>query len=176
MKRLLVIEEQDIEPSAPIVDTSSFNTREASRGVVLNEEGEVYLLKVNVHNYHKLPGGGIDEGEDKVAAMKRECIEEIGCTVSITAELGMIIEYRNQFKLIQTSYCYLARQEGPQGESSLEEGEIAEGLEEVRVASIDEAIRALSSDKPDNYEGKFIQKRDLTVLYEAKKELHNEVI
>jgi len=167
METLLTLTEQDINPDAPEVDTSAFAKRAAARGVVFSQAGEVYLLHVTKHGYHKLPGGGADEGESWVDAMKRECLEEIGCSVEITAELGQIIEYRDQFQLIQTSYCYLARQVGEQGPSALEKGELAEGFEEAKAKNIEDAIRILEQDTPDNYEGRFIKIRDLVILKAA---------
>lgn len=171
MSTLLTIKEQDIVPDAPVVDDSSYPTRQAARGVVVNDKGEVYLLKVNLHKYHKLPGGGIDEGEDIATAFARECMEEIGCNIEVFAELGKIVEHRNQFKLIQTSYCFVAKQVGEQVESTLEEGEIAEGFEEIKAKDIGDAIKLLEADKPDNYEGLYIQKRDLAILKAAKDHL-----
>ncbi len=40
-------------------------------------------------------GRGIEEGEDNIEALKRECMEEIGCTITNVRELGVIEEYRN---------------------------------------------------------------------------------
>ena len=84
-----------------------------------------------------------------------------------------MIEYRNYDDggLEQTSYCYLARQTGDQVASALEDGELAEGMVEVKAKNIDEAISLLTNDKPDNLEGKFIQKRDLAFLKAAKEQL-----
>ena len=64
MKNLLTIKERDIVPGSPIVDTSAFRKRGAARAVLLDDSGQVYLLKVSKYGYHKLPGGGIHEGED----------------------------------------------------------------------------------------------------------------
>lgn len=173
MKNLLTIKEQDIVPDSPVADTSAFRKRGAARAVLLDSDGQVYLLNVSQHGYHKLPGGGIDEGEDIKQSMERELMEEVGCTAEIVAELGTVIEYRNYDDggLEQTSYCYLAKQVGEQVASALEEGELAEGMFEVKAKSIDDAITLLSQDKPDNLEGRFIQKRDLTFLQAAKEKL-----
>jgi 8-oxo-dGTP diphosphatase len=170
VKNLLIIKEQDITPDSPVADTSTFRKRGAARAVLLDDKGEVYLLNVSNHGYHKLPGGGIDEGEDVKQALERELMEEVGCKAEIVAELGTVVEYRNYDDggLVQTSYCYLAKQVGEQVESTLEEGELAEGMFEVKAKSIDEAIALLAQDKPDNLEGKFIQKRDLAFLKAAK--------
>lgn len=172
MKNLLTIKEQDILPDSPAVDTSAFRKRGAARAVLLDDSGQVYLLNVSKHGYHKLPGGGIDDGEDIKQALERELMEEVGCKAEILAELGTVIEYRNYDDggLEQTSYCYLAKQVGEQVASALEEGELAEGMFEVKAKSIDDAIALLSQDKPDNLEGKFIQKRDIAFLQSAKEQ------
>lgn len=172
MKNLLTIKEQDILPDSPAVDISTFRKRGAARAVLLDDSGEVYLLNVSKHGYHKLPGGGIDKGEAVKQSMERELMEEVGCKAEILAELGTVIEYRNYDDggLEQTSYCYLAKQVGEQFASALEESELAEGMFEVKAKSIDDAIALLSKDKPDNIEGKFIQKRDLAFLRAAKEQ------
>ncbi|MGB2786789.1 MAG: NUDIX domain-containing protein [Candidatus Saccharimonadaceae bacterium] len=172
MKNLLTIKEQDILPDSPSVDTSAFRKRGAARAVLLDDNGQVYLLNVSKHGYHKLPGGGIDEGEDIKQALERELMEEVGCKAEIQTELGTVLEYRNYDDggLQQTSYCYLAKQVGEQVASALEEGELAEGMFEVKAKSIDDAIALLSQDKPDNLEGKFIQKRDIAFLQAAKEQ------
>ena len=105
MKNLLTIKEQDMVPGSPAVDTSSFRKRGAARAVLLDDKGQVYLLNVSKHGYHKLPGGGIDEGEDIKQALERELMEEVGCKAEIVAELGTVVEYRNYDDgLEQTSY------------------------------------------------------------------------
>jgi 8-oxo-dGTP diphosphatase len=173
MNLLLTIKEQDFEPEAPRKDASHFRERSAARAVLLDQNGQVYLLNVSKHGYHKLPGGGIDEGEDIEQALERELMEEVGCKAEIIAELGSLVEYRDYEDggLKQTSYCYLAKQVGEQQESALEEGELEEGMFEVKAKSIDDAITLLEKDEPNNLEGRFIQKRDLCFLQAAKKAL-----
>ncbi|MDQ3064901.1 MAG: NUDIX domain-containing protein [bacterium] len=168
MKQLLVITESDVAPGAESADCTNFKRRDAARAVLLDKNGGVFLLKIGKHDCHKLPGGGVDDGEDMKAALARELLEEVGCKAEILDEVGEIIEYRDQFELIQTSHCYLARQTGEQVEASLEEGEIEEGLHEVKASSIDEAISLLENDEPDNYECRLIKIRDTALLKKAK--------
>jgi 8-oxo-dGTP diphosphatase len=170
MNNLLVLKEQDILPDSPVIDTADFRKRGAARAVLLDNDNQVYLLNVSKHGYHKLPGGGIDEGEEIKQALERELMEEVGCKAEIIAELGTVLEYRNYEDggLEQTSYCYLAKQTGEQVESALEEGELEEGMFEVKAKNIDEAINLLTNDKPDNLEGLFIQRRDIAFLKAAK--------
>ena len=170
MNLLLTIKEQDFNPSAPQKDASHFCERSAARAVLLDPNGQVYLLNVSKHGYHKLPGGGIDEGEDVRQALERELMEEVGCSAEIIAELGSLVEFRGyeDSGLRQTSYCYLAKQQGEQKQSALQADELEEGMFEVKAESIDAAIALLEQDNPDNLEGKFIQRRDLCFLNAAK--------
>ena len=171
MNTILTITHQDFFPDSPRLDTDTFRIREAARAVVVDENGRVALLKVGKHSYHKLPGGGIDEGEDKIEALSREFIEEIGCDANVIAELGAIVELRDKWELKQTSYCYLAKQFGPISDPEFTPEEIADGFSVVWVDSVDIAITLLENDRPTNYEGLFIQKRDLTLLNHALHQL-----
>lgn len=170
MKLLSTIRSQDFATDIDMteVDVAAFHTRRAARAVLLGEAGQVYLLFTAKHGYHKLPGGGIEEGEPIKQALAREIMEEVGCEAEILDEIGEIIEHRNEQQLVQTSYCYLARQTGPLQPIALEEGEIEEGLELVQAATIDDAIALLRADKPDNIHREFMRTRDLTFLEAAR--------
>jgi 8-oxo-dGTP diphosphatase len=167
MQNLLTIHEQDIVPDAPVIDTSNFRKREAARAIVSDSAGKVALLRVGLYDYHKLPGGGIDEGEDIPTALERELLEEIGCKAEVTGEIGEIVEYRNQFELVQTSYCFMATQVGEKGQPDFTEKELGEQFSIVWADNIDGAISLLEHDEPTNYEGKFIKVRDLALLKAA---------
>jgi 8-oxo-dGTP diphosphatase len=167
MNILAHIREQDIFPDAASVDVSGFSRRRAVRTVLLNERGEIALLFVSKYNYHKLPGGGIEPDETLQAALSREVFEEIGCAIEVTAELGTVIEYRDKWRQVQTSHCYLARRTGKQGQSSLTAEEYAAGFEVMWAKDIDHAICILAADDPAGYDGKRIRYRDLIILRAA---------
>ncbi len=144
-----------------------FATRSAARAVLLDENGLVPILFVSKYNYHKLPGGGIEEGEDEKRALDREVEEETGCKAEIDGETGKVTEYRSKWNLFQTSFCFLGKII-KKGEPKFTKGEINDGFKLIWI-SIDDAIKTLKNDRPSDYEGNFIQKRDLVFLEEAKK-------
>lgn len=127
------------------------------------------MLHVKNHNYYKLPGGGIEEGEDIKTALDRECEEELGIEVEITKEIGSIIEYRAQFKLLQTSYCSLARTSSKKNSPNFTDEEKSSGFEIVWVEP-NEALKLLNLKQTSDYEGKFIEERDFCFLSKALKE------
>lgn len=168
MKLLDTLRDSDITPDTHNADPSNFSHRKAARAIVSNEQGQIAILKVGAHNYHKLPGGGVEEGENMEQALTRELLEEIGCEVEITGEVGEIVEYRKQQQMKQTSHCYTARQIGEQRQPAYTEKELADEMSIVWSTDIDEAISLLSHDEPTNYSGQFIRKRDLLLLKAAK--------
>jgi 8-oxo-dGTP diphosphatase len=150
-------------------EVEKYRTREAGRAVVIDQDGMVALLHVTKENYYKLPGGGIEESEDKIAALKRECQEEIGCDVEVIGEIGIIIEYRKIFNLKQTSYCYLAKVKGVKGKPDFTEHEKENGFEQVWLP-YQEALKVLSDNRATNIEGRdYIVPRDTAFLKEARR-------
>lgn len=169
MSLSLVIRDSDVIPGSTPQSNITYRDRFAARAVVLNDEGEVLLLHVSLHKYHKLPGGGIEADEDARDALQRELLEEIGCTGKIIAELGQVTEYRDQFKLHQISYCFLVSKIGEQQTPMLEPDEKAQGFVETKAKNLKDAIALMKKDNPDNYEGKFITRRDVAILKAAYK-------
>ena len=143
-----------------------FDVRGAARAVIFDNKNLIPILFVSKYGYHKLPGGGIEKGENKLKALAREIKEETGCTAEIIGEVGVIIEDRFEFNLKQTSYCYFGNVIR-KGKSDLEQDEIDEGFELVWM-TLDEAIKKCKKDKPTDYEGKFIRDRDLTFLRKTR--------
>ena len=83
-------------------------TRRAARAILFNAAGQVAVMHFAATGSYKLPGGGIDEGEDTIAALHREIREETGYKITDIKELGEVIEYRYFCGMHQVSYCYTA--------------------------------------------------------------------
>lgn len=164
MNILAIINPENIQEQ----ETTDWRTRLAARAVVFDENGLVGLLHVTEKNYYKLPGGGVEEGEDLQTALSRECAEELGVQLAVGEELGVVVEYRSEFKLLQTSHCFLARIASEKNVPHFTDEELADGFEIVWVES-DQARRLLSLGQTSDYEGTFIEKRDHCFLEEALK-------
>ena len=148
-----------------MLDRSEFRERTAARAVVLDEHNNISLLFVAKHNFHKLPGGGVEGDEETAAALFREVIEETGFEIKIEREIGKILEYRNEHKLKQWSLCWIARITG-RGTQQFTQEETDDGFE-LQTATLAQAIDLVQNDKPTNYDGKFVQARDLVFLQTA---------
>lgn len=70
MKQLLVINENNINPGAT-ASPDKYQIRKAARAIVRNQNNEIAILAVTTENYHKLPGGGVENGEDMLMALER---------------------------------------------------------------------------------------------------------
>jgi 8-oxo-dGTP pyrophosphatase MutT (NUDIX family) len=163
MKEIAILNPEDATES----ECATYKIREASRAIVFDSEGKVALLHVSCKGYYKLPGGGIDADEGKVEALKRECLEEIGCTVDIMDEIGVVTEFRKMFELQQISYCYKAQVLGEKGTPEFTESELTDGFKIVWVA-LSDAISILNNCHTEDKEGAlYIVPRDLSLLMEA---------
>ena len=150
-----------------------YNFREAARAVVLDEDKNIALLHATATDYYKLPGGGLDDDTDKIVALKRECVEEIGCEVEVLQELGIVNEWRKIYQIHQISYCYLAKVVGEKGTPDFTESEIAEGFE-LSWLPYEDALQALKLSKSEHVSAKgYMVPRDIAILRAAQQYLQN---
>lgn len=166
MKQLSQLNPESLSPEV----IANLKLRQAARAVVFDDDRNVALLHVSKKGYYKLPGGGVESDEDLHSALKRECLEEIGSSIEVTRDLGMIVGYRGKFGVRQESYCYTARLIGKKGNPNFTEREMEDGFRVLWIP-LDEAIRLVGGAKTKDYQGNFIQSRDLIFLQEAKKVL-----
>lgn len=63
---------------------------------VVEKDDKYVVIETSHGNYrYMLPGGGIEDGEDIVTAIKRECVEEVNMVVEYVRELGTIEDESN---------------------------------------------------------------------------------
>jgi len=159
MKILKIINPENISEK----ESSDFRTRIAARAIVIDFENKIALLKANKFNYYKIPGGGVEEGEDIKIGLEREVEEEAGCDIEIVDEIGEIVEYRGKHNLIQKSYVFVAKVLGDKRTVNFTDKEIEEEFELIWV-SLDEAIKLMKQDANPDYDGKFMLEREITIL------------
>lgn len=166
MKLLKTILPEDVGEIS--IANLNYRERHACRAVVMDSDNNIAIMQINSDNYHKIPGGGIEGGETKEQALRREVLEEAGCNIEIMGEIGEILELRDFSRIKQVSYCYLAKVFGEKGDHAMTDGEKAEGMELIWIP-IDEVIVRMQNDHPSRPQRLMMSKRDLLFVQEAKK-------
>src|SRR5216684_2788660 len=70
--------------------------RPGAYAIIRNGSSEIAVIKTP--KGHFLPGGGVDTGENMVAALRREVFEEMGLGVEISREIGTAAQYLSSAK------------------------------------------------------------------------------
>jgi 8-oxo-dGTP diphosphatase len=144
---------------------STYQLRKSARVILENEAGQIAIQHLQNYGFYKLPGGGVDAGETIEEALIREVREEVGCDCTITQPIGITIEYRDKYKLVHISYCYVAKVTSAITEPAFEEAEIKAGQKNIWVDRA--AVMALiESGARSNYESHFNIPRELAFLTE----------
>ena len=170
MNLIAFLADQDKIPTIDENTLSNWNVREAVRVVLFNEKGEIALMHIGKYDVYKLPGGGMEHGETLERAFVRELLEETGCEAEKIAEIGVTVEKRDDWKLIQISHCYTAKVT-KMGENHLDKGEVEEEFTLHWVKNIDQAIKLIESNKSKEYDNAYITLRDSEILKKAQENI-----
>jgi 8-oxo-dGTP diphosphatase len=159
-------------PQGKIIGTKEagvqYVERQAVRVIAFNTSGHIAVIHAQRDNYYKLPGGGIDPGEDHLVAVQREMQEETGAMIRVR-ERGCVAiteEFRNN--LHQLSFCYCADLVDDAGHPNLTKEEVDDQLRHLWLP-IDVAKERMAAAVPTSTLGQFIKERDLYLLGEATK-------
>ncbi len=139
MQRLLLMDEKNYDDTLPEL------CRTAVRAIIFIQD-KMLFIEDNKGEL-KLPGGGIEEGEDDTSALIREVREETGCNVipESIKPFGYIEEKRMSFKeemiFHQFSRLYFCSVDDTRGETEYSKSEISHGMH-VKTCTLDEAIAA----------------------------------
>ncbi len=93
MKIFKEIHDEDIFENY-IKPNSEYTLRPTVKGIILDDQNNIALLKARGH--YLLPGGGIENNESGIDAIKREVMEEVGCNIDNIKEIGASNQYRNK--------------------------------------------------------------------------------
>ncbi len=146
-------------------------TRTASRGIVENKGGKIAVFYKSKMNEYKLPGGGIDPGEDKGVAFRREVLEETGCIITKIKELGITIEEESQTNFVQKSYVFKSKVLRDTKRLDITEREKEEGAKLLwldpneALKLMKESLKNVKESRfESNYNSQFIINRDISIL------------
>lgn len=145
--------------------------RYGARGIIEREDGLIAIFNKTKKNEYKLPGGGIDEGEEPEEAFRREVLEETGCLIDGIKFLGFTKELKSKDNFQQISYVFTAKVTEIKGQLNLTQKEKDEGAKmiwatkEEALEKITNCVENLQASKYENiYHSKFINYRDKKIL------------
>lgn len=156
-------------------DASSFEWKEyrvrhTARAIIFDADKKIAIMHVKKFSYHKLPGGGVEEGEDIEMALRRECYEEVWVEICSIEPIGDVLEWRNGIEeysewiyIQQISHCFRADVLAYYTPELTEYEKLDES--EIIWVTLDEAIRIIENDTPANIEWEWIRQRELAFLY-----------
>lgn len=162
MKLFATIKPKDVDTNAPSFDYETFAPRTAARAIVFDDK-KIALIHITEHGYYMLPGGGIED-DNLQTGLAREILEELGCEIEITGEVGSTEVYIDRWQQKQTDYCYTARKIGVGKDAQPTKFEIEEGHNVVWASNLEEAIQLVGKASPQNRDGKLVRARDLLFL------------
>ncbi len=160
---------QDLFPSRSTEQSFTFSNRPTVKVVLRDSDNKICLTSKKGSGFYFLPGGGIENTEDPIEALKRECLEEAGCHIEVKSKIGTIIEHRDEAKEKRIVSCYIGDVLGEKISPTLAVGD-EEGFDVIWI-SREEALRLLKkqlsliSEQTINfYNRKFNTTRDLNIL------------
>ena len=146
--------------------------RNIARAIVYDESGQFYFVRANRDDDFgkatliETAGGGVEEGEDLIAAIKRELKEELGAEVEVVCKIGVVSDYYNLIHRHNINNYFLCRVNSF-GDKNLTEDEInCFHLSTVKL-SYEDAVKEYKY-RANTRLGKLVANRELPVLYRAK--------
>ena len=153
------------------------NNRYNVRGVVLDSNGCIAMMKIENSEYYKLPGGSVDITETPEVAFKRQASEETGLPVEKIGYIGWVEEHKNKRKFCMVSHCYAVKTTGNEvNQEQLASAEERLGYK-LEWIPYEEAITKLKqlSEGCKEYQMSFILKREYLILETARELIEKEL-
>ena len=154
-----------------ILGTDGLSTkapRITARAIVKNQGGLYAVMYADKFKLHSLPGGGVEDGEAVLTALRREVYEETGCVCAEIQELGIVSENRASLDYTQINYYFVVTTTHAPGENHLTEAEL-DNRTVVKWETFDEMVRLINEQDFDRVQGKYLKARDVAALQEYAK-------
>ena len=141
------------------------NTRKTARAIVIDKDGLYAVMYAENFGLHSLPGGGMEDGESPETALRREILEETGCSCDIIEPLGIITENRFHANYTAVSYYFVVKCTGEKNDPQLTQAELDNGTM-LKWCSFDDLMRFIRDVEHTTNQRKFLQARDIAALEE----------
>lgn len=146
--------------------------RNIARAIVYDESGQFYFVRAVRDDIFgkatliETSGGGVENGEDLISAIKRELKEELGVQVEVICKIGVVSDYYNLIHRHNINNYFLCKAESF-GEKNLTQDEIESFHLSTLKLSYKEAVQEYEN-RANTKLGKLIANRELPVLHRAK--------
>ena len=164
----LKINLQDTEWKQDYID----HDRNIARAIVYDEKEQFYFVRAERDDDFgkatliETAGGGVEEGENLLAAIKRELKEELGVSVEVVCKIGVISDYYNLIHRHNINNYFLCKVKSF-GDKNLTEDEINSFHLSTLKLSYEEAVKEYEY-RATTKLGKLVANRELPILQRAK--------
>ena len=171
----LNIELQDTEWPFEYTD----HDRIIARAICFDDEGFLYFVRAERDDDFgeatliETSGGGVEEGENLLSAIKRELKEELGVEVDVVCKIGVISDYYNLIHRHNLNNYFLCRIESF-GDKNLTKDEVEDFHLSTLKMTYGEAVDEYEKRRETKL-GRLIANRELPVLRKAREIISKEV-
>lgn len=164
----LMLELQDTEWQLDFIN----HDREIVRAIVYDKMENFYFVRaVRDDDFGKATlietaGGGVEQGEDLITAIKRELKEELGVQVDVVCKIGVVSDYYNLIHRHNINNYFLC-QINNFGEKNLTTDEIENFHLSTLKLTYDEAVSEYEN-RANTKLGRLVANRELPILKRAK--------
>ena len=157
--------------------TYTDHDREIVRAIVFDGHGRFYFVRAirndefGAATLIETSGGGVEPGEDLLAAIQRELKEELGAEVDVLQKIGVVSDYYNLIHRHNINNYYLCKVRAF-GHKHLTQDEIEQFHLSTLNMSYADAVREYERCAVTRL-GRLIAQRELPVLHRAKEILEN---
>ena len=168
MEKELFINLQDDQWEFDYID----HDRNVVRAIVFDEEDKFYFVRaVRDDDFGKATlietsGGGVEENEELLDAIKRELKEELGVEVDVICKIGVVSDYYNLIHRHNINNYFLCKVKSF-GDKKLTKEEMDDFHLSTLRLSYEEACKEYEY-RANTKLGKLISNRELPILHRAK--------